>query len=402
MRESEKLIKFKLALKKGKEGVPDNFEAWLQSYGIDFKKISLKYVQEYFANNLDNIIGNEKAIEIIGEYIGLYLRNPKNFYHIPIIGINGSGKTTLQIAIQKYIEQSGEEIKFQMFNASKFHIDMNEILYYDKNEFKPQKYDVVFVDSCEQDKYIFDSFTCLFEKIGNAVYITAWTPEVFNYWSNDIEYSYPFSRKIIIYPFGNKNFKLTEFSHHQSLLSDHSQFIKRVIRAISLEKGKSKENTKEIFGEHEFDALGALFNYSKGIPSISIKLLFNSIRETFRKRREELEVKTILDAARKMGIISIPKVLNQLSPPQIRLLETMLVFSSKDGINPTKLAKELGLDKSTVSYYLNLLKDLEILESKQTGRMVDYKIKENLIPYIQIKILIEFDYLQLNNKEKSV
>ena len=103
IKESEKLLKFKNALKKGKEGDPDNFEAWLESYGIDFKKLSLNFIQNYFLENTQYMIGNEENIETVGEYIGLFLRNRRNFYHIPMVGITGSGKSLLVASIQNFI-----------------------------------------------------------------------------------------------------------------------------------------------------------------------------------------------------------------------------------------------------------------------------------------------------------
>jgi predicted transcriptional regulator len=394
--EKEKLLKFKQALKKGKDGIPDNLEAWLESYGIDFKNLSLNFIQNNFLENPQYMIGNEKNIEIVGEYIGLFLRNRRAFYHIPIIGITGSGKSLLIRSLQNIILQSGEDIKFRMYDASKFFIDDNENLLYDEQELTTEKQDVIFIDSCEQDKDIFDSLKLLSGKMGNAVYITAWTPEKFDFWSQDIEYTFPFSQKIILSPMDNKNFEL-EFQYSPGLLNDFGRLVWNINKVISLKNAKDRDNFRNIFGDDRFELERDLFKISLGIPSVLIKLFITSIRETFLKRREKLERKIIVDVARKMGIISIGKKLKKLSPPQLRLIETIILFSSEEGINPTKLAKTLSLDISTISYYLNPLKAEQILESTQTGRKISYKIKENLIPFIQLKLLKEFNYLKLNN-----
>ena len=396
MKESEKLLKFKQALKKGKEGIPDNFEAWLELHGIDFKNLSFNFVQKHFLENPRYMIGNEGNIEIIGEYIGLFLRNRRAFYHVPIVGITGSGKSLLISSLQNIIFKSGEDVTFRMYDASKFQIDDNEILLYDKQEVTKEKQDVIFIDSCERDNFIFDSLTLLFGKMGNAVYITAWTPEKFNYWSHDIIYSFPFSKKIVLAPMDNNNFQL-EFQYRPGILEDISRLVWNISEVISLENTKDEDSFRDIFEDKRYHTNNDLFKFSLGIPSILIKLLIASIRETFLKRREKLESKTIEDAARKMGIILINKKLKKLSPPHLRLIEAIILFSSEEGINPTKLAKILRLDISTVSYYLNLLKSEQILESTQTGRKISYKIKENLTPYIQMKLLVGFNYLKLNN-----
>ncbi|MFW9874308.1 MAG: hypothetical protein ACFFG0_14480, partial [Candidatus Thorarchaeota archaeon] len=398
-KDSEKLIKFKQALKKGKEGVPDNLEAWLESFGVDFKKLSLNFIQSHFLKNSQYMIGNEENIEVIGEYIGLFLRNRRSFYHVPIIGITGSGKSLFLSAIQHFIVQSGENIKFFSFESSKFDIDDDEKLLYKNDEVKSEKLDVVFIDSCEKDKNIFDSLTMLFGKLGNAVYITTWTPESFNYWSQSIEYSFPFSKKIILTPFDNYDFRL-KFRYDIGLFEDFSDFIWNIEEVISLKNGKNKEEFRHILGDKGYDIRRIIFKYSKGVPSTSIKLFIASIRETFLKRREKIEGKTINDAAKRIGISSIVEKLDELSPPQLRLLETILLLSSEESINPTKLAKRLKLDTSTVSYNLNILREQQILDSKQTGRKVSYNIKENLIPFVQMKILVDFDYLKLKDKEK--
>ncbi|MHA1987318.1 MAG: hypothetical protein ACW98D_11805 [Promethearchaeota archaeon] len=400
MKESEKLLKFKQALKKGKEGIPDNFEAWLESYGIDFKNLSLNFIQNHFSKNPRYMIGNEENIEIVGEYIGLFLRNRRAFYHIPIIGITGSGKSLLISSLQNIILQSGEDVKFRIYDASRFYIDENENILYDKHEINIEKSDIIFIDSCERNKFILNSLTSLSGKMGNAVYITAWTPEKFNYWSQEINYAFPFSQKIVLTPMDNSNFQL-ESRYPPGLLGDTSILVRNIRKVISLKNAKDEDNFRDIFGDDKYNTINDLFKISLGIPSVVIKLFFLSIRETFLKRREKLESKTITDAARKMGIILINKKLSKLSLPQLRLIEMIILFGTEEGINPTTLAKVLKLDISTVSYNLNQLKTEQILESTQAGRKVSYKIKENLIPFIQMKLLIRFNYLKLKNGENK-
>ena len=89
MKESKNLEVFREALKRAKEGDLFNYDNWLKSNGVNPRTLNYRYFYDHFRANPDKMVGNEKILEKIAQYIGNFLKDNTGVYNIHIIGIKG-------------------------------------------------------------------------------------------------------------------------------------------------------------------------------------------------------------------------------------------------------------------------------------------------------------------------
>ena len=85
--------------------------------------------------------------------------------------------------------------------------------------------------------------------------------------------------------------------------------------------------------------------------------------------------------------------MEKISNQHLTILLRLLQEKVEEGTRPMELVKEFTLDKSTIAYHLKELMDEEkgkdLIKVTRIGKSSYYKIKENLIPFIQQKIIEE-------------
>ena len=359
-------------LKKAKDGILYNYDNWLMENGMHPDKLNPYQVVKFFWSNPESMINNEKEIEVIANYTGSFLRNRNQLYHIPIIGVNGSGKTLLINVIQYFIAISETGCSYRLEKAT----DLIKELQKPSPVFV-KGIDVLSIDQCNEVKYIVKIIEKRFKINGNAVYLTFWTPES---WMNnklEIEEILPISEELYLSTIKKEDIII---------------FIERILFAMS--NGRNIENPYPDFFEPNLlkdnEFLKKIKDCTHGIPLIIIKLIIECFKQTFLKEDKILDMEILNLSLNNLGICKLSNKMDELSVQHLKILETILLENSKEGARPIELVEKHNIDKSTISYHLNILKDKGILEKKKIGKSSFYKIKENLIPFIQLKLIETF------------
>ena len=359
-------------LKKTKDGEFYNYDSWLMEKGIHPDQLNINHVLIFFESNPELMINNEKELELIAGYIGSFLRNRDQLYHIPIIGVNGSGKTLLMYTINNFLAIPKIECRYYA-----------EVAPYLEQELQKERYvfatgvDVLSIDECNKVKDIVNVIKKRYETNGTAVYLTFWTPES---WINnklEIDETLPVSKELYLSTIKKEDIII---------------FIERILYAMS--KGRSIDNpypdffNPNLLKNNEF--LGKIESCTHGIPIMIIKLIIKCLEQTFLKENKLLDMETLNLSLDHLGLCKLSNNMNELSVLHLKILETILLENSEKGARPIELVEKYNLDKSTISYHLNVLKERGILEKEKIGKSSYYKIKENLIPFIQLKLMEVF------------
>ena len=375
--ENEKFKIFTNALKQAKEGNLFNYDLWLKDKGINPTHLNLKYFANNFRANPDKMVGNEKIIKSIAEYIGLYLKENQGNYHIPVIGVKGSGKTLLLQIIDKFTNGFNSNLARM--------IDIIELKRYFTTEFdseqKPstqRKNRIQIIDNCEKVTDIVKILQNIRNLKGEGVYITSWTHESWAFYKKEIDRIIPISLEIYLIPFADDNYFLFLEKNLHSIM--FSQLL------VDKSFPYIYPNIFDVRFVHEgnFDTNFAKYTFEN--PLISLKLLLNTIKRTFLLKKEFVDLIIIDDVATEMGLKGLKGRLDQLSAQHKLILTEILLSSNKIGVRPMQLVKKFNLDKSTISYHLKTLKDLELLKEDKVGKSKFFRIKEDLVPLIQTYI----------------
>lgn len=372
MKKFEKLQKFQEALKRGKLGKVESFELWLKTHGFDPNKTNYEYVHKYYLKNPLELVNYEKELEIIAEFIGFYLRDRSDIYHLPLLGVHGSGKTLLLNAVNSMLRISNEGVKVGKYDAALFSEIANEGEQYIFTVIDEitEDIDVVILDSCDRDRLIDYSLRKISEKAGSCVYITSWSPEKWRYICNKVEEFLQTSKEIYIEPFEKE---------------ETVELLKNLVTIMHYESETIELGIQKSVYESVHD-------FSRGIPGISVKLFLNALKETFLKQKEAVDKESVESAAKRMGLFGISEKLNELSELHLQILRLILLSYDERGIRPSELVETIGKDKATISYHLQTLRSEGFLEVERAGRSSFYKIKENIKPLIQLKISEEVEY----------
>ena len=363
---------FMETLRKTKDGNLYNYDNWLIENGIQPDQLNKNRCRMFFWAHPELMVNNEKEIEYIAKYIGSFLRNRNNLYHIPIIGVKGSGKTLLLNVIHSFVGTSGIGCNCRSENAPDL-----------EKELQKQSYafvkgiNVLSIDQCNKVKEIVKVIEKTVKTNGNAVYLTFWTPES---WINnkfEIDETLPVSKELYLSTIKKEDIII---------------FIERILYAMS--KGRSIDNPyPDFFNPNQLknnEFLGKIEDCTRGIPLIIIKLIIKCFEQTFLKKNKLLDMEILNLSLNYLGLCNLSNSMDELSAQHLKILETILLENSKKGARPIELVDKHNLDKSTISYHLNLLKKKEILDKEKIGKSSYYKIKENLIPFIQLKLIEAF------------
>ena len=386
MNNSNKLNIFTEALKRAKEGDLFNYDNWLKENGVNPRKINLKYFESYFRANPDKIAGNEEIIQKVAEFIGHFLKEKKGIYHLPIIGIKGSGKTLLLRILERFTNDFEPNLStsIDIIRDNRYllqAIDSRQLIS------SPDRVRIHFIDNCDKVDNIIKILENILKLKKDSVYVTSWTPESWIRYREEINNILPISEEFIIPPLKLKILKYNT----GDLTNEFFWFLENILKSILIsEKQINEPYLYPDFADVRFvcEKLSEIFyEYTRGIPLIAIKLLLNCIKQVFLLRQKEINEPVIVDVAIGMGLHMVEGRLDEVSVLHLQILLTILLDTKGKGTRPMQLVKEFGLDKSTISYHLNTLKDLELIEDEKIGKSKFYKVKENLIPFVQLKVL---------------
>ncbi len=363
---------FEKAFEKGLSGEVESFNVWLKSLGINPLKFSVETISKYLLENPEFTVNLEKEIEVIGQFIGFYSKEKSEIYHIPIVGVVGSGKSHLIQLTKSFLQERNISLKHQLIDASKFSEilegeEEEQVLYRVLDELKREHLDVIFIDSCEKDKDIVNSLRQIANILKNGVVITSWTPEHWNLFKDEVEECLETSQEIHIEPLDE---------------AATSHFISVILKYVS--DGKFQLKTEVIEKIHSF---------SYGIPKLTIGLFIRTFSEAFLARSKNINETAVELAARTMGIENFFDRVSKLSELQILILKHILLERDERGLRPSKLVEILEKDKATVSYHLGILNRSKFIKLERIGRSYFYRIKDEVKPLIQLKIMQEGEYL---------
>ncbi len=378
---------FKETLKKSTEGDLYNFDLWLQKNGVNPKKLKLRDFDDYFLNNSSYTIGFKDYLGFVARIIGSYIQDQKKLYHIPIIGIKGSGKTLFSRIIERFVDNSGMKIGASINTAR----ELNAFAWREGEEpYKPDIYsrkEVRIIDSCEKKGNILAILKGFHQFIGPAVYITTWTPEAWFNYEKQVSRFLPYDETLVLSNFNEQTQQMSFFS--------------RILKIIMLDQSESNQFPDfidKIKLKNNIYA-SSIYQFTKGNPLLIIRFLLLCLEEIFRKNKEKLDQEIIHSVAKNMDLLLVTKRMKNLSNTHLKILSVILINNYNRGTSQKQIVDSLKLAKSTISYHINdtLTDKSNILQVKKEGKYSYYKVKENLIPFIQEKIFNQ--YLETKGKE---
>jgi len=381
---------FKETLKKAKEGDLYNYDNWLLSHNIVPKALRLDYIRDQFINkNPEFYIGNDQEFLLIAEKIGLYLNKKPNSYQIPIIGCKDFGKSVFLSLIFKLGSANAP-----MNMEKKFTLES----YYGKNNLPGASYSqqsntaVRLIDDCGQYNEIIYTINNLIKEHGEALFITTWDPEDWLYNYETFKDDLPFEDVIILKPFSD-----SELSAYLDRLFDliyltSSRYLPspnlHISDLVDYEK-YSKEKMVKI-----------LIKFTLGIPMVITDLMFRCFKIMFKLEKTILDESIVKLAAEGMHLEDQNKEIEELTPQHIKILKRLLFDKNREGTRPVDLLDEFDLDKSTISYHLSKLVEKKIIDVRKMGKSSFYKVRDNLIPFIQLKLLNTISIKKQSIKEE--
>lgn len=387
MNDSNRSKLFEKTLKKAKEGDLYNYDSWLISHRIDPKKIRLNYIKNQFIKNPEFYIGNDQDLLVIAEKIGLFLSQRPKSYQIPIIGCKGFGKSLFISLIFKLGSTNAPINMEKRFVLESF---------FGRKKHPGAMYSqtphtaVRLLDDCGEYTDIIYTINNVIKNEGDALFITIWNPENWLYIYEIFKDELPFEDIIILKPFSEGELSTFLDGLFNLILISGEQKEKSIKMPDLVDYEKfSKENIVNI-----------LIKFTLGIPMVTADLLFRCFKIMFKMEKTVLDGNIIKLAAEKMDLENQNKKIDELTPQHIKFLKRLLLDKNGDGTRPIDLLEEFNLDKSTISYHLSKLVDKEIIEVNKMGKSSFYRVKNHLIPFIQLKLLNKIDLKKQFIKEE--
>ncbi|MFX1296818.1 MAG: hypothetical protein ACFFD2_18425 [Promethearchaeota archaeon] len=391
MKNTEKLKIFKDAVKKAKEGELYGFDEWLRDNKVNPKAFNSKYIFHYMRAYPNCMIGNEEIIEKIGEIIGHFLKDMRKTYHIAIIGAKGTGKTLLLTTIENFTNSIESNL------GSRINVVDDEDFLRRVVKTEPdivstssaRRGAIKFIDNCEKVDEIDIILKNIVKLRDNGVYITTWTPESWLEFNEKNKDLLPITAKFILTPIENDDI----FANFLNSICDAIMLVERVDNII-IEGRKNRclgfIKYNKMFDYYDFEK-NKFHEYSDGIPQLVIDLFFASIEQVFVAEKEKMDADIIDSVAKRMDLDGIKKKMENISTQHLQILSKLLCEKRKEGTRPKELVDEFNLDKSTIAYHLKELKNTKkLIELERIGKSSFYKVKKNVIPFIQLKILEEW------------
>lgn len=389
MKDTKKMEKFMEGLKKGKMNATTIFTDWLDNFGINIDRFNENSIREEFLQNPNLMIGNNDQIEKIGTVIGHYLKNQDSLYHVPVIGTKGSGKTILLNAILKLVGDmdltlidKGKGIFLSIYTIWKIMESIESFL----SDLFHRKPVIIVIDSCEGNSKIVPFLEDLKKNFKKGVLFTSWTPEWWQFLRKDIEKIFPNSTPVIIKPL-----RLDKTS------TEFIDFMDRIFKIIFKDSNARVDYQVKFYDDGSYSVL---YDASQGIPSTALALLRETLNEAFKQKISDIYKGLVVDAAIELDLLYSSNALVGLTHQRMNILKQILLSEDEKGIRPMDLKEKLGLSKATISYHLSKLKERDLLNTKKSGKYIYFRIKNGLIPIIQLKILEE-DFLEKGEKKKK-
>jgi predicted transcriptional regulator len=363
---------FEKSYEKGLKGKVESFDIWLKSIRINPSKFDFDVISDFLMANLDTSVDLEKEVETIGQFLGFYSKEKEGLYHLPVIGVLGSGRTHLLNLTKNFLHKMKAPLSYLLIDASSFsqvkeEEEEQQVFYQILDKIKTEHFDVLLIDSCEEDKDIINSLKQIASILKKGIVVTSWTPEHWVYSRDSIEDFLPVSKEIYLNPLDE---------------GATSQLISTILEYVSGSKVRlSKESIEKI---HKF---------STGIPRVTILLFLKAFNQAFLSHRKNVDERIVGDAAKNLGLENIFDRINKLSELQIVILKHILLEHDERGIRPSTLVEILEKDKATISYHLNILSRSKFVTQEKIGRSSFYRVREEIKPFIESKIAQESEYL---------
>ncbi len=201
----------------------------------------------------------------------------------------------------------------------------------------------------------------------NGILITAWEPLHWNFFKGKIETIIATSRENYLKPLSKDDTEL---------------FLSRITDYAS--GGKVKLDVK---------LAEKIYEFTLGIPGSIISLFLRTLHEAFLKQKTSLDIESVEMAAQTMSLHNMFEKLKSLDELQLMILRNIILNPDPRGIRPSQLVEVLNRDKATVSYHLNKFVSERILHNERFGKFSFYRIKEELLPFVELRISQESEYL---------
>jgi DNA-binding transcriptional ArsR family regulator len=372
MKNRQTLDLFEKAYEKGLRGEVRSLQVWLKEHQLEPQLIDSAILSKAIAENPDFLIGREEPLQGIAEFIGYFEKEREGTFHIPIIGVQKSGRSALLNALFSSLERIRSKLKKQLVNAHKFgEIDEDKEephwFYAFLDEIRKEKPDLLLIDSFEKDKDPVNSLKQVVQALGHGVIITAWTPELWGILRDSLGDVVPVTKQIYLDPLPEQ---------------DILEIVALFASLVSKERFKVPEEVGE-----------AAYNFSSGIPGVDVQLFICGLEEAFLKHKKMVDRESVGAAASRLGIKDIQDRLSQLSEFHTLLLKHLLLEHDERGTRPSVLTEKFGKDKATISYHLSSLSSMKLLTIERIGRSVFYKVKPEVVPFVQMKVARESEFL---------
>lgn len=367
---AEIFTRFAKAFERGFKGEVESFKVWLEKQGVALSKFRYDTItNELIARHF--FINRVEELETIAEFLGFYVKEKKEVFHIPVIGATGIGKTALLHAIEFALSKLDTPLKFKYYDASTFSEQDEEeepqVFFRYLDEVKSVNFDVLLIDACEKDRNIDYSLREFSRAAQRFVLITSWEPQFWYILKDRIEEAIPTAKQLFLKPFSREETK---------------QLLEKVLLVVSDGKaGLPEEVTLKIS------------ELSEGIPKVAILLLLRSFYEAFISEKNSVDAESVLEAAKSLGLLGLSERLEKLTEVHEVILRLILQSTDSRGIRPAELVEKLGKNKATISYHLNYLLSENLLSVRRLGRYAFYQLKDEVKPFIQLKIVQEGDFL---------
>jgi DNA-binding transcriptional ArsR family regulator len=372
MKKRQTLDLFEKAYEKGLRGEVSSLQVWLKEQQVEPQLIESISLTKTIAQSPELLVDREEALQSVAEFIGYFEKEREGTFHIPVVGVQQSGKSVLLNALFSSLERIESKLKRRLTDAREFGEinegdDESHRFYVFLDEIRKEKPDLLLVDSFEKDKDPVNSLKQIVEAGGHGVIITAWTPESWGMLRDSVSDVMPVAKEVYLDPLSRDAV---------------SEIVDLFATLVSKERFKVPEEVSD-----------AIYKLSSGIPGVAVQLFTQGLKEAFFKHKKMVDAESIESAAGRLGIKDIQQRLSQLSEFQILVLKHLLLEHDERGTRPSTLTEQFGKDKATISYHLSSLISMKVLTVDRIGRSAFYRVKPEVIPFVEMKIAQESEFL---------
>jgi len=352
MKMEKPLSIFKKAYEEGLQKDTSNFESWINKFGLN------SILLDKFVNSVEDIelfFNRNQEIERIAQFTGVQERQ-KKFGYVNLVGAKGIGKTSLLNVIFKLYNQinpnsvvSISSEKFAEYSSDNSGEDEEPIFYFEVflEELKDKK--LILIDECEKDS------------LGDKFFILSWRPIHFNKFKIEYQDKLNLEECILLKPFDK---------------SEISELLKTRLK-------KLKIDNKESISPFNEESLSLISELSQGIPKLALSLSYKAIKKSFHLNNEVVSRREVLNVYKEEGFEEVQEFIEKCTPITRKILKTVLLDSYPKGVSIDKIAEEVDLDRTTVFYHLQKMRNISLLNENYSKKTVYFLIKEDFLPLIE-------------------